>query len=88
MIPGIVKELDVPEVYDWSKYLLLGQDINAEWIHQLSHRIDELNKWNYELIEASNSLGSNLVLSHRDLDPKNVMWKDNNPYIIDWEAAG
>lgn len=88
IIPGIMKEIDAPEVYDWRKYLLLGQDINAEWIHQLSNRIDDLNNWNHGLVEAYNSLGSYLVLSHRDLDPKNVMWKDHNPYIIDWEAAG
>lgn len=28
------------------------------------------------------------VISHRDLDPKNVMWDGMNPYLIDWEAAG
>ncbi|QUH28573.1 phosphotransferase enzyme family protein [Vallitalea guaymasensis] len=29
------------------------------------------------------------VISHRDLDPKNVMWGvDGKPIIIDWEAAG
>jgi len=29
-----------------------------------------------------------MVISHRDLDPKNVMWDQDNPIIIDWEAAG
>jgi thiamine kinase-like enzyme len=29
-----------------------------------------------------------MVISHRDLDPKNVMWNQHNPIIIDWEAAG
>ncbi|WP_235439598.1 phosphotransferase family protein [Paenibacillus sp. DMB20] len=28
------------------------------------------------------------VFSHRDLDPKNVMWKQENPIIIDWESTG
>ena len=28
------------------------------------------------------------VYSHRDLDPKNVMWQAGEPYIIDWESAG
>ncbi|WP_240037195.1 phosphotransferase [Paenibacillus amylolyticus] len=28
------------------------------------------------------------VCSHRDLDPKNVMWDQNKPIIIDWESAG
>ena len=28
------------------------------------------------------------VLSHRDLDPKNVLWDGMEPFLIDWEAAG
>jgi len=28
------------------------------------------------------------VVSHRDLDPKNVLWQDSIPTVIDWEAAG
>jgi len=34
-------------------------------------------------------LTSNQVMSHRDCDPKNVLWdKKNQYYIIDWEYAG
>jgi len=34
-------------------------------------------------------LQSNLIVSHRDLDPKNVLWDEqNNLTIIDWESAG
>lgn len=29
-----------------------------------------------------------MIISHRDLDPKNVMWSQDNPIIIDWESAG
>lgn len=28
------------------------------------------------------------VLSHGDLDPKNVLWANKKPVLIDWEAAG
>ncbi|MBQ8186029.1 MAG: aminoglycoside phosphotransferase family protein [Clostridia bacterium] len=28
------------------------------------------------------------VLSHRDLEPKNILWQSGNPTLIDWEAAG
>jgi thiamine kinase-like enzyme len=32
---------------------------------------------------------SNLIISHRDLDLKNVLWdEENNPVLIDWESAG
>ncbi|QSX04751.1 phosphotransferase [Sedimentibacter sp. zth1] len=88
IIPGMHKEKNETEIYEWDKYLLLGQEISAEWVHELSEMIDKLKKWNKEFNEACNLLSGYLVLSHRDLDPKNVMWKDNNPYIIDWESAG
>lgn len=29
-----------------------------------------------------------MVISHRDLDSKNVMWNQYNPVLIDWESAG
>ncbi len=28
------------------------------------------------------------VYSHRDLDPKNVLWRADEPFIIDWEISG
>lgn len=31
---------------------------------------------------------THLIISHRDCDPKNVLWHANDFYIIDWEAAG
>ena len=40
------------------------------------------------MTESQVKLAGYQVISHRDLDPKNVMWKEKNPYIIDWEAAG
>ena len=40
------------------------------------------------VVENAAKLKCNQVISHRDLDPKNIMWKIDVPYIIDWEAAG
>lgn len=38
------------------------------------HSISELNK--------------KLIISHADLDPKNVIWKQNgNPIVVDWESV-
>lgn len=35
------------------------------------------------------SLAKRFVISHRDLDSKNVIWTtDKTPYLIDWESAG
>ncbi|MBR4204973.1 MAG: phosphotransferase [Clostridia bacterium] len=38
--------------------------------------------------EAEKKLGNRTVLSHRDLDAKNVLWTGDKPSVIDWEAAG
>jgi Ser/Thr protein kinase RdoA (MazF antagonist) len=88
IIPNMQKELSVPELYEWNSYLLLGQESSAPWTEELSLIIDDLKRWNETSKEAYISLSEHMVLSHRDLDPKNVMWNDGNPYIIDWESAG
>ena len=47
-----------------------------EWVRDLSIR------------QALEKLKRNAVMSHRDLDSKNVLWNRGEPFIIDWEAAG
>lgn len=43
---------------------------------------------NKDYIEVIPHLKQNLVISHGDLDPKNVLWdSQDNPYLIDWESA-
>lgn len=49
---------------------------------------EEHSRLDAEVVQALKKLSSHKVISHRDLDPKNVMWQNNTPYIIDWEAAG
>ncbi len=42
-----------------------------------------------KLAQHQEYLKSNMIISHRDLDPKNVLWGSNmEHYIIDWETAG
>ena len=38
--------------------------------------------------DSKKYLSKTAVISHRDLDPKNVMWNGDKPCVIDWEAAG
>ena len=45
-------------------------------------------RWDRNVVTGLYEASQNQVISHRDLDPKNVMWKNDAPYIIDWEAAG
>ncbi|MEA4888925.1 MAG: phosphotransferase [Clostridiaceae bacterium] len=87
-VPGIQREAGNAERYDWNQHLLSGQALNKEWIDELSQMIRDLASWNQETCAACHELRDNLVLSHRDMDPKNVLWENNRPSIIDWEAAG
>lgn len=73
---------------DWNYYLLMGQENNSEWINILIENINNLYQHTAQANESGKLLSSNMLISHRDLDPKNVMWVQDNPIIIDWECAG
>ncbi|MDF2718758.1 MAG: aminoglycoside phosphotransferase, partial [Paenibacillus sp.] len=76
------------QLTDWKDYLQKGQENNQVWVSLLLEIIDRLYDWNARANNAAGLLASDSVISHRDLDPKNVMWNQDNPIIIDWEAAG
>lgn len=79
---------DHVELTDWSYYLQKGLEDKSEWANLLLENIDKLNEWNALANTSAKLLASELIISHRDLDPKNVMWRQNNPFLIDWESAG
>ncbi|ACT03520.1 phosphotransferase [Paenibacillus sp. JDR-2] len=72
---------------DWNFYLEKGQENNAEWTSLLLENTPMLNEWNLEAINSAKQLLTSMVISHGDLDPKNVLWNDK-PILIDWECAG
>ena len=49
---------------------------------------ERLPRWDVAALEGLRRLQAVQVISHRDLDPKNVLWQGMEPCIIDWEAAG
>jgi Ser/Thr protein kinase RdoA (MazF antagonist) len=73
---------------DWNYYLQRGKENNSVWVNQLLENIDGLYDWNTEVNKSARLLALDMVISHRDLDSKNVMWNMDNPIIIDWESAG
>jgi len=73
---------------DWDYYIDKGRAANAPWLDLLQQNIDNLYNWNGRLVDAAKRLDSKIVISHGDLDPKNVMWVGDDPIVIDWEAAG
>ncbi|UQZ34971.1 aminoglycoside phosphotransferase [Paenibacillus sp. PK3_47] len=76
------------QLTDWNHYLHLGQKNNAQWMNLLSENIQLLYSWNAQANNAAERLASGRVISHWDLDAKNVMWNDGTPLFIDWEASG
>lgn len=73
---------------EWDFYLKKGQQAGSEWVGLFKENIDKIYVWNAKSNEAAEVLSSETVISHRDLDPKNVMWNQDIPTIIDWESAG
>lgn len=79
---------DNAQLTDWNYYLQKGQENNMVWVNLLLEIIEKLYDWNAQANKSAKQLASDMVISHRDLDPKNIMWSKDNPIIIDWESAG
>ncbi len=78
---------DAPNVTDWE--YLISQCNDDAMIRRLSALDIPYVALSQRRCHEANPLLHRQVMSHRDLDPKNVMWDDKkNPIFIDWEAAG
>lgn len=73
---------------NWQYYLQNGEVSNSEWFKLMQENIDELYDLDSKANESARLLETKMVISHRDLDSKNVMWSNDNPVVIDWEGAG
>ena len=87
-----VSDLAIP---DWPSFparhwqALAEQSSSAEWAVQFRAKLPTILTWSERYRAVGPILRQTLVVSHRDLDQKNVLWRDaHTPQIIDWEAAG
>lgn len=87
-VPEVRKNKSESMIYEWNRFMIMGKEQNLYWVDTYADRIDKFIYWNKLIHEANGKLSESLVISHRDLDPKNVMWYQDAPYFIDWEAAG
>lgn len=76
------------EKYEWDKYLKLAKKENKNYCNILEQNIELLYDLNKKSNEAIKFANKNLIISHTDLDRKNVIWQNYKPFIIDWEASG
>ncbi len=96
-IDGVEPEAGGAEAFPWDAYLQTAKEQkehriqesqSIDWLAQYEKVISDIKEWNQAACDAQETLAQTKVLSHRDLDPKNVMWNGAEPLIIDWEAAG
>ena len=73
---------------DWNGYLEEGKRRQSEWLYILMDEQEQLQRIERLAQEAQKQLPVDWIVSHRDLDPKNVLWTMNGPVLIDWESAG
>lgn len=81
------KTFDI-EDFEWEKYIDPAEKQNKKYYKLLKDNLELLYMINQKSNEALNYANRNLVISHTDLDRKNVMWQEAKPFIIDWEASG
>ncbi len=72
----------------WMSLVRRGQEQQIEWASVVEAALPNLFSWDKDRIAADSTLPQALVLSHCDLDQKNVIWQNNTPFLIDWESAG
>ena len=76
------------KIIDWEKYT---KNSNYDKMSYKEIYLKNYKKYDSLYLEAYKKLiisNKNLAICHLDMDPKNVMWENNNPIIIDWECAG
>lgn len=90
--------LNVPEIlepefdiHDNDKIIALAnlaQKKGCPFAPLLIENLQDLLAINRDYQNAISILENNVVISHGDLDQKNVLWDDSdNPILIDWESA-
>lgn len=87
-VDGLEKSSDLRKEYDWNTLLKKAQQCNTECYSVLQENLENIMRWDNHVVNGLHEVSQNQVISHRDLDPKNVLWKNDVPYVIDWEAAG
>ncbi|MBP3962761.1 phosphotransferase [Paenibacillus lignilyticus] len=76
------------QVTNWDHYVELGETNQSAWVSLAKETVDQLYDWSAKANQAAQWLASSTVISHMDLDAKNVMWNEDRPILIDWEASG
>lgn len=81
------EEIKYKKLYDWEGYTL---ELKFKDMSYQKEYLENYKKYNSLLKRANerfNNSNNTFTICHRDMDPKNVMWENNKPIVIDWESA-
>ena len=81
------KEMQIRTI-DWNSLAKIAKEQNKYYYKDLVENIEILYEINKKTNEALEYAKSNLIISHRDLIKKNILWNNNIPTVIDWESSG
>lgn len=81
------KEMPIRTI-DWNSLVKLAKEQKKYYYKDLVENIEILYEINKKTNEALEYAKSNLIISHRDLIKKNILWNENKPTVIDWESSG
>lgn len=87
-LEGVGPEVSTRSPYDWQSYLAMAREQKVPWLADYEAMLTNLFRWDQAAVNAMETVNAFQVISHRDLDPKNILWQGADPLIIDWEAAG
>ncbi len=74
---------------DWDLLTVHAYDQSISWARLVRVAMPQLIEWSHLYELAGTQLNREMVVSHRDIDPKNVIWRDEHtPLLVDWEGAG
>lgn len=87
-VDGLSRPAADRPLYDWTGYLGEAEKKQVDWLSPLREAVPRLIRWDQQSMNGKRIISDDQVISHRDLDPKNVLWQGDQPWLIDWEAAG
>ncbi len=88
-VPQLHKNMVEPIATETWSILENEMDSDEDWQQAVLQALPALYHWIEAYNQAIDVLQSMQVVSHRDLDQKNVLWDDDDrPFLVDWEAAG
>jgi len=73
----------------WQNLRQQANQKRPPWMSDFEPAFADIISLSAQYHQAAGALRDELVISHRDMDQKNILWTaDDSPAIIDWEAAG